>query len=403
MPDQGELTVVVAPDKFKGTLTAAQAAEAMSAGVRDAVPRASVRRLPVADGGDGTVAAAVAAGYSPVTRSVSGPTGRPVAATFAIGPAGGAADADGATTAVVELAAASGLHRLPGGVPAPRTAGTAGTGQLLRAALDHGAGRVVLGVGGSASTDGGTGMAAALGARFLDGDGADLPPGGVALGRLRHIDPTGLDPRLAGTEVVVASDVDNPLTGPSGAAAVYGPQKGATPQDVADLEAGLARLAEVVRRDLGVDVERLPGAGAAGGTGAGALALLGARLEPGIDLVLDLVGFADAVHGADLVLTGEGALDAQSLHGKAPYGVAQRAAKAGVPVLALAGRVDLDDAGLGELGVLAAYALTDAAPDQETAERDAATLLRRLTARAVREWLDRADAPDPTPAPRRSP
>ena len=297
------MRVVVAPDKFKGSLTAVQAARAMADGLRRVWPDSEVLLVPVADGGEGTVDAAVAAGYQRRTVPVQGPTGEPVLADFAL--RGG--------SAVLELAEASGLRRLPRGLPAPLTASTFGTGQLLLAALDAGARRVVLGVGGSATTDGGAGMAQALGARLLDADGAELPPGGAALLHLHRIDVEGLDRRLAATSVVLASDVDNPLLGPSGAAAVYGPQKGATPQEVERLDAALTRYASVVQRDLARAVDRTPGAGAAGGTGAGALAFLSARISSGIDLVLDVVGFPEALAGADLVLTGEGSLDAQAL------------------------------------------------------------------------------------------
>jgi glycerate 2-kinase len=288
---------------------------------------------PVADGGDGTVDAAVAAGYERVTTTVAGPTGEPVEASFAVS----------GDTAVVEMADASGLRRLPSGRPAPLTATTYGTGELIRAALDRGVRRVVLGVGGSATTDGGAGMARALGVRFLDAEGRDLPEGGAALRRLHTIDMTGLDPRLRDVEIVVASDVDNPLTGDRGAAAVYGPQKGAGPADVEELDQALGQLASVVTQQLGVDVAGLAGAGAAGGTGFGAVAFLGASIVSGIDLLLDLAHFPTAVRDARVVITGEGSLDRQSLAGKAPWGVAQAAARAGVPVVALVGRSALAD------------------------------------------------------------
>ena len=306
-------------------------------------------------------------------------------ATFALSPAGSSP-----RTAVVELAAASGLTLLPDG-PDARRAGTFGTGELVAAALGEGVERLVLAIGGSAATDGGTGMATALGARLLDSDDRPLAPGGAALTDLARIDLTGLDPRIGTTEVVVACDVDNPLTGPSGAAAVYGPQKGATAADVTVLDAGLARLARVLRRDHGIDIEDTPGAGAAGGAGAGALAFLGARLTPGIDLVLDLVGFDDALAGADLVVTGEGSLDHQSLAGKAPVGVARRARAAGVPVVVLAGRVDLDAADrarLGDLGIVGTHALLDLQPDPALAMARAGTLLRELAAHVFADHLN---------------
>jgi glycerate 2-kinase len=359
------MRVVIAPDKFKGSLTAAEAAEAIAAGLRRARPKVEVVLAPIADGGDGTVDAAVAAGYERVPVTVAGPTGEPVTANFALsGP-----------TAVVEMAEASGLRRLPGGRPAPLTATTYGTGELIRAALDRGARRVVLGVGGSATTDGGTGMAQALGARFLDAAARDLPPGGGALRDVATISVDGLDPRLRDVEIVVASDVDNPLTGEHGAPAVFGPQKGAGSADLEQLDAGLTRLASVAAEQLGVDLAAMPGAGAAGGTGWGAVALLGARLVSGIDLLLDLVRFADALAGADLVITGEGSLDRQSLAGKAPMGVAQAAAKAGVPVVALVGRTTLTPDEAAAAGIAEVHALTEIEPDLERSQRDAARLL----------------------------
>ncbi len=398
-------TVVVAPDKFRGSLRAAEAAAAIAAGARDAATERGavlrVRTCPVADGGDGLVEAALAAGFTAHERTVTGPTGDAVGVRFATG----TDPVDGRPLAVVELAAASGLARLPGGRPTPgtaRTAGTRGTGEVFVAALDSGVERVLLGLGGSAGTDGGTGIAAALGARFLDASGRELPPGGAALRDLDRVDVAALDPRLSTVEVVAACDVDNPLTGPRGAARVYGPQKGAAPGDVAALEEGLRQLARVLHRDAGVDVERLPGAGAAGGAGGGAAALLGARLVPGAGAVLGLVAFDRALAGAHLVVTGEGSLDAQSLSGKAPLGVARAAAARGVPVLLLAGRVDLDEGGaavLRSLGAVGLHALTDLEPDLVVAQRDAAVLLRTLAARTVGPLLGGPAAAPTLPRP----
>jgi glycerate 2-kinase len=365
------MRVVVAPDKFKGSLTAAEAAEAIGEGLRQGRPEVDVVLAPIADGGDGTVDAAVAAGYDRVTTTVAGPTGEPGTASFALS----------GDTAVIEMAEAAGLRRLPGGRPAPLTATTYGVGELIRAALDRGVRRVVLGVGGSATTDGGTGMARALGVRFLDADGRDLPPGGAALRRLHTIDMAGLDPRLRAVEVVVASDVDNPLTGDRGAAAVYGPQKGAGPADVEELEQALSQLASVVARQLGVDLAGLASAGAAGGTAGGAVAFLSASIVSGIDLLLDLAHFPTAVRNARLVITGEGSLDRQSLAGKAPWGVAQAAARAGVPVVALVGRSALPDEEARSVGFAEVHALTHLEPDLERCQRDASTLLLSLARR----------------------
>lgn len=371
------MRIVIAPDSFKGSLTADDAAAATAAGVRRVLPEAELLLRPLADGGEGTVAAALRAGYRPRTATVSGPDGRSVEAVFAL-------DGD---TAVLELAAAAGIGLLE--QPAPMTATTYGVGELVRVALDAGARRIVLGIGGSATTDGGAGMLQALGVRLLDADGATLSAGGAALARLHRVDAVGLHPRLAGTEFVVASDVDNPLTGPAGAAHVFAPQKGASPGEVAELDAALGHYATVLRRDLGVDVRDVPGAGGAGGTAAGALAV-GATLVSGAGLVCDLVGLDAAVHGADLVITGEGSLDDQSLRGKAPAEVAARARAAGVPCLALAGVVRLSAERIGDAGFAAAYALTEVEPDVARCLADPTPVLADLAARVVSGWADQA-------------
>ena len=370
------MRIVVAPDKFAGTLTAEQAARAIEAGLLRARPDAEVVRVPVGDGGAGTLAAVLAAGFERVPLSATGPTGEPVAAAIAVR----------GDEAFVEMAEASGLARLPGGVFDPLGASTYGTGELVRAALDRGARRVVLGIGGSATSDGGAGMAAALGVRFLDADGAPLPPGGAALLRLASIDAAGLDPRVAAVEVTLASDVDNPLVGPDGAAAVYGPQKGAGPDQVLLLDSALRRYARVLAAELGLDLAATPGAGAAGGLGAGAIAFLGSRVRPGIELVLDLVGFGAALAGAGLVVTGEGKLDAQSLRGKAPLGVARAATAEGVPVVALAGVVEVARRELRAAGFEEAHALTELEPDEERCRAEARPLLERLAERVGRAW-----------------
>ena len=388
------MRVVVAPDKFKGSLTAVEAAEAIGVGLRQGRSGLDVVLAPVADGGDGTVDAAVAAGYERVTTTVAGPTGEPVTASFAVS----------ADTAVIEMAEAAGLRRLPGSRPAPLTATTYGVGELILAALDRGVGRVVLGVGGSATTDGGTGMASALGVRFLDADGRDLPPGGAALRRLHTIDMAGLDPRLRAVEIVVASDVDNPLIGVRGTAAVFGPQKGAGPADVEELEQALCQLASVVKRQLGVDRAEMVGAGAAGGTAGGAVAFLGASIVSGIELLLDLAHFHTAVPTAQLVITGEGSLDLQSMAGKAPWGVAKASTHAGVPVVALVGRSALEDEEARAAGFAEVHTLTHLEPDVERCQRDASTLLvslaRRLaeTSPQFHAAAEREKSDKPTPA-----
>jgi glycerate 2-kinase len=360
------MRVVVAPDKFKGSATAAQVAAALAVGLRQSRPDLEVVELPVADGGDGTVAAVLAAGFAPVVTIAEGPTGHPVETTFALKDA----------VAVIELADVAGLRRLPGGEPAPLTASTYGVGQVIGAALDGGATTIVLGIGGSATTDGGAGMVQALGARLTDEDGADLARGGAALAALAAIDPGGLDGRIGAVRFLVASDVDNPLLGPPGAAAVFGPQKGASPADVIVLDRALARWAALTKS--GPELARAPGAGAAGGTGFAALAYLGARLVAGADLVLDLIGFEAALAGTGLVITGEGSLDAQSLGGKAPLGVARAASRCGVPVAVVAGQILLSAGELAAAGFAAAYALADLEPDLAASMAGAGELLTAI-------------------------
>ncbi|MCC9305553.1 glycerate kinase [Kitasatospora sp. RB6PN24] len=377
-PTQGH--VVVAPDKFKGTLTAAEAAARLAAGIHRAAPGTEVRRLPVADGGEGTLDAALAAGFSRVPAKVAGPTGLPVDAAFALR----------GDLAVVELAQAAGLSRLPGGRTAPLAAGTYGVGQLIGRAVGAGARRILLGLGGSAGTDGGAGLVQALGAGLYDEHGTELPPGGAALRRLHRLERGPLADVLSGVEVTVASDVDNPLLGPRGATAVYAPQKGAEGAELAVLEAGLTRWAEVVREATGRELREAPGAGAAGGVGFAALALLGATVRPGIELLLDLLGFDEAVRGAALVVTGEGCLDEQTLHGKAPAGVAAAATGAGVPVAAVAGRVDLAESAWRRAGFVAAYALTDLAEHPGDSLTRAGELAERAGERLARELLSGA-------------
>lgn len=356
------MRVLLATDKFKGSLTAAEVASALERGL--ARPGVSVARVPVADGGDGTLDAALGAGFSRVPVRVTGPVGEPVDTAYARRGA----------TAVVELADASGLLRLAG-APAPLTATTRGTGEVLAAAVAAGCRTVVLGVGGSCSTDGGAGLLAGLGGRVLDHDGREVAPGGAGLASAASLDLGPVRDRLAGVRVVLASDVDNPLLGPHGAARVYGPQKGATPDDVLLLERSLAHWADLVARTTGRDLRDAPGAGAAGGAGFGALALLGAQLRSGVETVLDLVGFDDAARGADLVVTGEGSLDEQSLHGKAPVGVLAAATRLGVPVVAVCGRTTLGPETLREVGFVGAHALTDLEPDPARCMADAARLL----------------------------
>ncbi|HEX8781237.1 MAG TPA: glycerate kinase [Nocardioides sp.] len=365
--------VLVAPDKFKGSLSAVEVAEAVRRGLwAGAADTASleVRCLPVADGGDGTLASAVAAGFELVPARATGPTGEPV----------GTGWARHGDTAVVEMADVSGLVRLPEGRLQPLTATSRGTGELIAQALDAGVDRIVLGIGGSACTDGGAGMLQALGIRLLDASGDELPPGGGALAAIDRLDPSELHPRLSDVEIVVACDVDNPLTGPTGAAATYGPQKGAGPDDVVALDRNLARFADLVAASCGRDDRDVPGAGAAGGVGFAAVSLMGARLQPGIDLMLDLLDFDRHVRGSDLVVIGEGSLDSQSLHGKAPVGVARRARAAGATVVAVCGVSSLEPDDLTGVGITAVHALADLEADPATSMREAARLLEELAA-----------------------
>jgi glycerate 2-kinase len=369
--------VVLAPDKFKGSLTAAEVAAAVAAGMLDVLPELETIMLPVADGGDGTVAAALSAGFDEVIVDALGPTGEQVRASYAM-------DGD---TAVVELAAVVGLGLLPAGRLDPLGSSTYGLGLVIADAIRRGAAQIVLGLGGSASTDGGAGMVQALGARLLNADGHDLPPGGGQLVHLEHLEIAPLRDILGTVTTLVASDVQNPLLGPQGAAAVFGPQKGATPQQVHELERGLRHWSQLVSEATGREDAVRAGAGAAGGTGFAALALLDAGIKPGIELILDLIDFDRRIAGADLVVTGEGSLDAQSLAGKAPVGVARAAAKAGTPVVAVAGRLQLSPPQLREAGILAVYPLTDLEPELDRSIANASPLLRRAGAQIAKDWL----------------
>lgn len=377
--------VLLAPDKFKGSLSAARVAAHLAAGLRAAVPGIAVDELPVADGGEGTVEAALAAGYQPVTLTATGPLGEPVHTRYARRGA----------TAVVEMAAVTGLEMIEPTTTTARTATSRGLGELVAHALTAGATTVVIGVGGSASTDGGAGMLAALGAR-LTGPAGRLPDGGGPLRDIVAVDLSGLHLRLAAVEIVLASDVDNALLGTAGAAAVYGPQKGADRQTVAQLEEGLTAWVAALAA-AGVDGARehaeAPGAGAAGGVGYACL-LLGASRRPGVEEVLDLTGFHELVARADLVVTGEGSLDEQSLHGKAPLGVAAAAATADVPTIAVCGRTTLTAGQAARAGIRAVYALTDIEPDVTRSIAEAGPLLERLASRIVSEQLT-TSAPRP--------
>ncbi|HWQ43237.1 MAG TPA: glycerate kinase [Desulfosporosinus sp.] len=322
--------IIVAPDSFKGSLSAIEVANAMERGIISVFPDAQVTKVPIADGGEGTVEALVTAtGGRLMYEKVMGPLGDTVEACWGI-----LGDNE---TGVIEMAAASGLLLIPKDKLDPRISTTFGTGQLIKRALNQGLRKLIIGIGGSATNDGGVGMARALGVRFLDGSNNELPNGGAALKNLAEIDSKELDPRLAKTTILVACDVNNPLCGPRGASAVYGPQKGATPEMIMELDQGLKHYAEIAKRTTGRDVAECPGAGAAGGLGAGLLFFTPSQLKPGVQIVLEATNFAGMVKLADLVITGEGRTDSQTAHGKAPVGVAKIAQRYNVPVLCLSG------------------------------------------------------------------
>ena len=371
------MKILIAPDKFKGSLTARQAGDAMREGVLRVWPEADVSVVPVADGGDGTAQAILdAAGGRRVDRRVSGPNGKPVDAWFAILLEG--------RTAVVELATASGLALLPPGTNDPLTATTYGTGELIAAALDAGQRRIILAIGGSATNDAGAGALTALGAHFLDTEGVELPPGGAALARVARIEDGALRRRLTDVRIDIACDVDNPLVGPNGASAVYGPQKGASPDEVRQLDAALTQFARVAQAASGASIADVPGAGAAGGIAGGFLALAGARLVPGAQLVFDTIGFERRLDGVSLVITGEGRLDRQTLAGKAPYAVAQAARRRKIPALAVAGSVALNRNELDTFGLESAEAIAPPSMPLDEAMKRAAELTADAAERAAR-------------------
>ncbi|MBV8997575.1 MAG: glycerate kinase [Solirubrobacterales bacterium] len=365
--------VLLAPDKFKGTLSGPEVAAALAEGIRSRRPTIEVVAVPVADGGDGSLAAFEAVGYERIALEATSATGQ-TAPTWYV---------RRGEDAVVELAEVAGLAKMgsPPTALAPLTATSRGLGELIAHALDAGCTRVLVGIGGSASTDGGLGLAQALGASVRDASGAEVGPGGAGAATAATLDLTELHPGLAAAHIEVACDVDNPLTGPEGAAAVYGPQKGADPDQVRQLDAALAHWADVVAAATGHDHRADRGAGAAGGVGFATVAIIGGTLRPGAQLMLDQLGFHDALAGADLVVTGEGSLDEQTLRGKAPAAVAAAGRAAGVPVIAVAGRCLLDAPRLRTAGFDGVYTLLDVAATPQQAFDEAAELLRRIGAR----------------------
>ena len=350
--------VVIAPDSFKGSMTAMEAASCIEDGLKRSLRGVSCRKLPMADGGEGTVQAIVdATGGSFVKRTVSDPLGRPIKATFGL-------SGDGKTV-VMEMAAASGLALLKPKERNPMKTSTYGTGELMRHALKLGVRKILIGIGGSATNDGGTGMARALGIRFLDAKGRPVPDGAAALDKIAHIDVSKLDPRFKGVAVEVACDVDNPLTGRKGAAQVYGPQKGATPAMVKALDAGLKNLAGVIKSDLGIAILKAPGSGAAGGLGGGLMAFVNGQLRPGVDIVIDSVKLAKGIKGCDLVITGEGRMDHQTAFGKTPAGVAKTAKAQGVPVIAICGCLGKAPEVVNTIGIDAFFSALEENVDEE--------------------------------------
>ncbi|OZI26803.1 glycerate kinase [Bordetella genomosp. 9] len=373
------MKIVIAPDSFKESLSAPDAAAAIARGVRAACPQAEIVEIPMADGGEGTVAAVLAA---------AGGEWRSTDVTDALGGRAAAAWGwldDG--TAVIEMAAAAGLEQVPPERRDPLRATSRGVGELMRAALDAGARRIILGLGGSATNDAGAGMLCALGLRILDAHGHPVPDGGAGLAQAARIDTGTLDPRLAKVRVEVASDVDNPLCGPHGASAVFGPQKGATAEHVRQLDAALARFADLSARTLGRDERERPGAGAAGGLGFAAHAFLNADFRPGVEVVAELGKLAHAMQGAVLAFTGEGRMDEQTLHGKTPAGVARIASQAGVPVVALAGSLGEGYEKLYGAGITAAYSLAAGPMTLAQACAQAAQLLSDRARDATRLFL----------------
>jgi glycerate kinase len=374
------MKIIVAPNSFKGSISATQAAAAIADGVREVFPDAEVVEIPVADGGEGTVEALVSAHHGTYDWvNVEGPLGAPVLASYGL--------IDSGKTAVVELASASGYVLVSPAARDPRKTSTFGFGQLLEAARKAGVETVIAGIGSSATNDAGAGMAQALGYRLLDRGGREVPRGGAALQTLERIDGGGLDPRWREVKVMVACDVTNPLTGPEGASYVYGPQKGADPITVAALDRALGHFAEVVERELGKRVADIPGAGAAGGTGAGLLAFLDAKLVPGAPLVVGASGFDSALEGAELVITGEGRVDGQTAYGKAPGEIARRAQAAGVPAVLIAGSKAKGWETLSEKGVTAVEVLAQEGDNLDDLMHDPGPALTRAAARAVRGLL----------------
>lgn len=373
------MKIVIAPDSFKESLSAPEVAKAIARGVHQALPSANTICLPMADGGEGTVEAVLGATHAERrTRTVQNANGDPIVASWALLEDG---------TAVIEMAAAAGLEHIPRDQRNPLRASSHGVGELILDAINAGTKRLVLGLGGSATNDAGAGMMQALGLRILDQHGTPLEPGGAALARCHRIDTSGLDPRLSALDVTIASDVNNPLCGPSGASAVFGPQKGASPDQVKQLDQALACFANACQAAQAKDVRDLPGSGAAGGVGFAAHAFMNTRFRPGVEVIAEISGLADAIRGAALVITGEGKMDAQTLHGKTPMGVANIAKAAGVPVVAIAGSLGPGYQALYRVGIAAAFSITSGPMSLDEACKQASDLLEHRASDVMRVWL----------------
>ncbi|PSV19484.1 glycerate kinase [Photobacterium leiognathi subsp. mandapamensis] len=369
------MKIIIAPDSYKESLTAMDVATAIENGFRQVIPNAEYIKLPMADGGEGTVQSLVdASNGTIIEHSVTGPLGEQVNGFFGL-------MGDG-KTAIIEMAAASGLHLVSPERRNPMLTTSFGTGELILAALDQGVKHIIIGIGGSATNDGGIGMAQALGIRFLDENNKQISYGGGALDRLQRIDMSNIDPRLRSVKLDVACDVDNPLCGEKGASQVFGPQKGATPEMVTQLDNNLAHYAEIIKRNLGKDVKDIAGAGAAGGMGAALLGLFNAQLRPGIEIVMDAVNLADVLKDADLVITGEGRIDSQTIHGKTPIGVARTAKRFNKPVIGIAGSLSYDCNVVHEHGIDAVFSVVPRSVSLAEALSEAAINVE-LTARNV--------------------
>lgn len=366
------MKIVIALDSFKESLTALQAANAIEKGIRNTIPDAAIFKIPMADGGEGTVQSLVdATGGTLIPVTVTGPLGHPVEAFFGL--------SGDQQTAVIEMAAASGLHLVTAEKRNPLITTTRGTGELIAAALDYGVRHMIIGIGGSATNDGGSGMAMALGARLIDKNGNEIGEGGGQLDRLAKIDVSGLDHRLAEIKIEVACDVDNPLTGPRGASAIFGPQKGATTESIKQLDQNLLHFSKIILRDLAKDIENIAGAGAAGGLGAGLMAFLSAELKTGVDIVISATNLEEQLKDADIVITGEGKIDGQTIFGKTPIGVAKAAKRHGAFVIAIAGNVAADSNVVHDHGIDAVFSILPGIVTSEEAFARAGEFIERLS------------------------